>query len=158
MTTLTLSKIPSMKVGLLIRTPPEQVFTALADPTLTARFWFTSSTGRLLPGARVTWEGEMYGARAVVSVDAIDENRRIAFRWGEGGSDDTHVEFTLRPLEGDATYVEVTETGFTGDGDAIVQRVVESTAGFTFVLCAMKAFVERGLELGIIGDVHPFGH
>ena len=38
-----------VKVGMLIRRPPEDVFEAFADPAITTRFWFTKSSGRLEP-------------------------------------------------------------------------------------------------------------
>jgi uncharacterized protein YndB with AHSA1/START domain len=39
-----LTKPPSVDIGLLIRRPPHDVFEALADPSITTRFWYTKST------------------------------------------------------------------------------------------------------------------
>jgi len=98
---------------MLVREPPDVVFEAFVDPTITTRFWFTKSTGRLEPGATIKWVWEMYGVSADVFVKELEENRRILIEWGdEGGS--TNVEFRFSPWEGDATYVEVTESGFSG--------------------------------------------
>jgi predicted RNA-binding protein with TRAM domain len=75
------------------------------------------------------------------------------FDWGDDGP--TTVEFLFTPLDGDATYVEVTESGLRGDGDALVARVADSTGGFTIVLCAAKALLEHDLVLAAVRDAHP---
>jgi uncharacterized protein YndB with AHSA1/START domain len=157
MAQLTLTKAPSVKVGLLIRTPPEQAFDAFRDPTVTTKFWYTKSTGKMTPGAELRWDWEMYGVSSDVIVDEVDENRRIAFRWNNHDSQapPTSVEFRFDPRERDATYVEVTEARFTGNGDTVVEQVTASTEGFTFVLSALKAYLEHDLVLHIIEDAHP---
>ena len=156
MTDLTLTKPPSVKVGLLMRTPADRVFDALRDPAKTTKFWYTKSSGMMTPGAKLRWEWEMYGASTEVTVDEVDENRRIAFRWsGYDPTAPTHVEFRFDARGPDATYVEIVETGFSGDGDTVVEHVAESTAGFTFVLCSLKAYLEHDLVLHIIEDAHP---
>jgi hypothetical protein len=58
--TTQLTNLPSVDVGLLIRRPPHDVFEALADPSITRRFWYTKSSGRMAEGAELTWEWEMY--------------------------------------------------------------------------------------------------
>lgn len=68
----------------------------------------------------------------------------------------TEVEFRFVPWEGD-TYVLVTETGFSGDGDTLVQRVIDSTTGFTFLLSSLKAFLEHDVVLRVVVDAHPAG-
>ena len=61
MTDLRLKSIPVMNTAMLVRRPAAEVFEALVDPTITTKFWFTHSTGRLETGARVKWSWEMYG-------------------------------------------------------------------------------------------------
>ena len=46
---------PAVDVGMLVRRPPDEVFEALADPSVTTRFWYTRSTGRMTEGAELTW-------------------------------------------------------------------------------------------------------
>ncbi|HZA78951.1 MAG TPA: hypothetical protein VE623_21455 [Acidimicrobiales bacterium] len=53
------------------------------------------------------------------------------------------------------TYVEITERGFSGDADTLVERVTDSTEGFTFLLCSLKAYLEHGLLPHITEDAHP---
>src|SRR5262249_15161274 len=74
-----LTKPPSVDVGMLVRRPPHEAFEALADPSITTRFWFTKSTGRMAQGAELTWEWEMYRASGRVWVKEIQADRRIRF-------------------------------------------------------------------------------
>jgi uncharacterized protein YndB with AHSA1/START domain len=152
--TLELTMIPNVRAGLLIRRPPEQVFQAFVDPTITTRFWFTKSTGKLTPGADVRWEWEMYGVSANVHVEEIQENRLLRFVWGDDNSGTT-VEFRFTPWENDGTYVEVTESGLSGDGDQLAAHLADSTGGFTFALCAAKALLEHDIALTVVRDAHP---
>jgi uncharacterized protein YndB with AHSA1/START domain len=156
MSELTLTTVPTVKVGLLMRAPAQRAFQALHEPATTSRFWYTKSSGPMVPGAELRWEWEMYGASTNVAVEAVEVNRRIAFTWDAYGHEiPTHVEFRFDPRGPDATYVEITEVGFTGDGDTIVEHVTDSTAGFTFVLSSLKAYLEHDLLLHITEDAHP---
>ena len=153
---LQLTHIPPVRVGMLVRRPPEVVFQALVDPAVTTRFWFTKSTGALVPGVEVQWDWEMYGVSTTVVVKEIDENRRIIFEWGDGG-ESTTVEFRFTPWDGDATHVEVTETGLRGDGDAVAAHFAGSTGGFSLVLSALKALLEHDIVLTVVADRFPKG-
>jgi uncharacterized protein YndB with AHSA1/START domain len=113
MNDLQLTHIPSVKVGMLIRTPPGDVFEAIVDPAITTKFWFTKSTGKLSPGADLRWDWEMYGASARVSVKELEKNSRVVIDWTDDEKTTT-VDFRFIPWEDDATYVEVTETGLSG--------------------------------------------
>jgi uncharacterized protein YndB with AHSA1/START domain len=153
---LKLTQIPPVKVGMLIHRPPRDVFQALVDPAITTRFWFTKSSGRLAPGARVQWEWEFYGVSTQVSVKELDEDSRILMEWGDG-EDAATVEFRFVGVGEDGTYVQVTESGLSGDGDAIVARVAGSTGGFSLVLCALKALLEHDIVLTVVRDRFPKG-
>jgi uncharacterized protein YndB with AHSA1/START domain len=153
-TELRLSHVPTVKVGMLIRKPPGEVFQAVVDPDITTRFWFTRSSGKLTPGATVRWHWEMYDASATVRVKEVEDDRRLVFDWGDG-AESTTVEFRFTPWEDDATYVEVTESGLRGDGDEVLTRAAGSTGGFTIALCALKALLEHGVALTAVGDRYP---
>jgi uncharacterized protein YndB with AHSA1/START domain len=153
---LKLTHIPSVEVGMLIRRPPGEVFQALVDPAITTRFWFTKSSGKVVPGASIRWDWEMYGASAKVSVKEVEEDNRILIEWGDG-DESTTVEFRFIPWGDDATHVQVTETGLSGDGDEIVSRAAGSTGGFSLVLCALKALLEHHVVLTVVQDRYPKG-
>lgn len=151
---LKLKEVPPAKAGLLIHRPPEQVFQALADRSIATRFWFTKSSGDLAPGASVQWEWEMYGVTKTVTVTEFEENRLIVADWGS--DDDSPTTFTIKfiPWQHD-TFVDVTETGFTGTTDEIIAGVLDSTAGWTMVLSVVKAHLEHDVILTLVADKAP---
>jgi uncharacterized protein YndB with AHSA1/START domain len=153
---LQLTKSPTVDVGLLIRRPPHDVFEALADPSMTTRFWYTKSSGRMIEGAELTWQWEMYGASGKVWVKAVEADRRIRFAWeGYDPSQPTTVEFLLFPYDNDFTYLRITEAGFSGDADSQTSKALDSTTGFTFLLSSLKAALEHDITLRVTMDAHP---
>ena len=156
MDNIQLTQVPVMTTGMLIRRPAAEVFEAFIDPDITTQFWFTSSSGKLAPGAQVEWAWEMYDVSAVVTVQAIELNRRILIEW-PGYSGLTSVEWLFTPHTDDTTFVSITETGFSGDGDALVQQVTASTQGFTLVLAGLKALLEHNIRLNLVADRYPKG-
>jgi uncharacterized protein YndB with AHSA1/START domain len=150
MNDLRLTQIPVVEFGMPIRRPPGEVFRAFADPTVTTRFWFTSSTGPLTPDATVHWNWEVQKLSTKVRVLDVEDERRIRFEWND--EDPTTVGFTFTPWEEGSTYVQVTETGLRGEGDELVAHVAGSTAGFAQVLSAAKALLEHDVELNVVRD------
>ena len=59
---------------------------------------------------------------------------------------------TSRP---EGTFVDITCTGFEGNGDEVVQQALASTEGFTFVLSGLKAFLEHNVRLNLVPDRFP---
>jgi uncharacterized protein YndB with AHSA1/START domain len=151
--TLKLTQIPTVHVGMLVRRPPHEAFQAFVDPAITTKFWFTNSSGKVTAGADLRWDWEMYGVSTKVAVKEVQANRRIRFEWGD--DQPTTVELRFTRWGDGATYIEVTEAGFSGDGDEVLARVADSTGGFTIVLCALKALLEHGLVLTVVRDAHP---
>jgi uncharacterized protein YndB with AHSA1/START domain len=156
MENLHLNQVPITKTGMLIRKPVAEVFEAFINPDVTTKFWFTKSSGRLEDGKQVQWEWEMYGISIPVSVKTIEPNKRIAITW-PGYSSLTTVEWQFEPQEDGTTFVRITESGFTGDGDELVKQVTDSTQGFTLVLAALKAFLEHNIDLKLVADRYPKG-
>lgn len=143
-----------MTTAMLIRRPPAEVFRAFTDPEVTTRFWFTTGSGPLVPGATVTWEWEMYGVGTTVEVREIVPDERIVIEWDPANP--STVEWAFAAADGGAaTAVRIREYGMTGASDEIVARVVDSAKGFTFVLAGAKAWLEHGIELNLVADAHP---
>jgi len=156
MDNLQLTQVPVSKTGMLIRKPVAEVFEAFMDPDITTKFWFTKSSGRLEDGKQAQWEWEMYDISIPVTVKAIEPNQRIVIAW-PGYTSLTTVEWTFAPQEEGTTFVRITETGFTGDGDELVKQVANSTQGFTLVLAGLKAFLEHNIKLNLVADRFPKG-
>src|SRR5437763_17184350 len=156
MDNLQLKQVPITKTGMLIRKPVADVFEAFVNPDITTKFWFTRSSGRLEAGKQVQWDWEMYGISIPVTVKAIEPNKRILIDWpGPGGP--TAVEWTFTATDGDNTFVRVTNSGFTGDGDELVRQVTDSTQGFSLLLAGLKAWLEYKIRLNLVADRYPKG-
>jgi uncharacterized protein YndB with AHSA1/START domain len=151
---LQLTKEPVAKAEMLVRRPVQEVFEAFINPEMTSRFWFTKGSGRLEAGKQVTWEWGMYNISAQVNVREVKENKRILIEWS-GNNKPTAVEWVFTPYGDGATFVSVTESGFSGDGDAIVNSALNSTGGFTWVLAGLKAWLEHGIALNLVADRYP---
>jgi uncharacterized protein YndB with AHSA1/START domain len=145
---------PVAKAQLLIRKPVADVFEALIDPAITSRFWFSKGSGRLETGKRIRWDWEMYGVHAEVDVKAIETNKRILIEWN-GPENPTSVEWTFEDNGGNATFVVVKNWGFKGDADKVMAEVIDSTGGFTFLIAALKVFLEHGIEPNFVVDHAP---
>jgi uncharacterized protein YndB with AHSA1/START domain len=156
MDNLQLTQVPIAKTGMLIRKPVADVFEAFINPTVTTKFWFTRSSGRLEVGKQIQWEWEMYGISIPVTVKDIEPNKRIVIEW-PGYESPTTVEWIFAPQEDGTTFVSITNAGFTGDGDALVKQATDSTQGFCLVLAGLKALLEHDVRLNLVADRYPKG-
>ena len=154
---MNLQNVPVVKTGMLIRKPVSEVFEAFMNPDITSRFWFTKGSGRLQEGEKIRWDWEMYNVSVQVSVKAVEQDKRILIEW-EAGNGATTVEWVFSSRSDDTTFVSVTNSGFSGDGDEIVKQALDSTGGFTLVLAGAKAFLEHNISLNLIADRFPEGH
>lgn len=146
----------SARAAMLIRKPVHDVFEAFVDPAITTKFWFTKSSGRLEPGARVRWEWEMYGASTDVTVQAFEQDKRLLIAWSGYDAPNT-VEWLFTALPDDTTFVSITNAGFSGDTEAVAGQAVDSTGGFTMVLAGLKALLEHDIQLNLVADRFPPG-
>ncbi|HEX4899881.1 MAG TPA: SRPBCC family protein [Pyrinomonadaceae bacterium] len=157
MKNLQLTQAPICKAEMLIRRPAAEVFEAFVDPEITKKFWFTKSTGRLQAGKHIVWTWEMYNMSIDVEVKEVEPNKRILIEWGSYGAM-TMVEWIFAPYENGSTYVTITNSGFQGDGDKVVNDALDSKGGFTWVLAGLKALLEHNIKLNAIADAYPQGH
>lgn len=151
---LQLSTTPTVHATMGIRWPAAEAFNAFVDPAVTKRFWIAGSTGPLEPGSTVTWTMNATGAEATVKVREFDPANRLAFDWGEDNAM-SFVDFRFSDWNDGHCLVEVTETGFDGNGDELAAHAADSTGGFTMVLCSLKALLEHDIELGAVTDRLP---
>ncbi|WP_134702281.1 SRPBCC family protein [Ammoniphilus sp. YIM 78166] len=147
----TLNHIPVVTTEMLIRKPVDEVFEAFIDPSITTKFWFTKSSGRLEAGRHVRWDWEMYGVGDDVHVKEIEQNKRIRIQW----SDNTQVEWIFTSRSDNDTFVTITSSGFTGSGDDIVNRAIDEMGGYTIVLSGLKALLEHNIVLNLVADKAP---
>ncbi|MGI2293759.1 SRPBCC family protein [Paenibacillus sp. GXUN7292] len=147
----TLNHIPVVTAQMMIRKSVEQVFEAFTDPSMTTKFWFTKSSGRLEAGSRVRWDWEMYGVSDDIFVKEIENNKRIRIQW----SDSTETEWIFTSRAENETLVAITSSGYTGNGNEIVNRAVDDMGGYMIVLCGLKALLEHNIILNLVADKAP---
>ncbi|SDM60287.1 SRPBCC family protein [Bacillus sp. OK048] len=147
----TLTQIPVVTAEMLIRRPVEEVFEAFIDPAITTKFWFTKSSGRLEEGKRIRWDWEMYGVGDDLNVKKLDPNKEIRIVWSDG----TETEWVFTSRKDNETFVSITNTGFSGSGDEMVARAIDSMGGYTMVLCGLKALLEHKVVLNLVSDKAP---
>ena len=148
------NKAPVAKAQMLIHKPVAEVFEALIDPAITSRFWFSKSSGRLETGKQVRWDWEMYGVHTNVNVKDIEKNKRILIEWN-GPDNPSLVEWIFESKGNDKTFVIVKNWGFSGDAEKVVAEAIDSTSGFSFLLAALKVFLEHGIEPNLVVDHAP---
>ena len=135
-----------------IRKPAAEVFEAIIDPAITKNFWFTKGSGRLEVNKKITWEWEMYNISTTVVAKEILPNEKIVFEWDDPV---TTVEFKFQPLSDGSTFVTASECGYGKSGDELLEKIKDSTGGFTTVLDGLKAYLEHGINLNLILDKFP---
>lgn len=143
------------KAEMLIRKPISEVFEAFIDPALTTKFWFSGSSGRVETGSRLNWTWEVYNHTETIDVKAVEPESRIVIEWG--GAKKSTVEWSFKPLTGQATFVSIANSGFTGETKEIMDQIRESTEGFTIVLAGLKAWMEHRIQLNLVPDRFPEG-
>ncbi|MCZ4244095.1 SRPBCC family protein [Pedobacter punctiformis] len=144
------------KAEMLIRKPVREVFQAFINPEVTTKFWFTKSSGKLEEGKEVEWTWEMYNVTVLVTVKKIEEDKQIIVEWGNY-EDLTTVEWTFKAMPDEATFVSVVNQINSSNADRVLSLVRESTEGFTLVLAGLKAYLEFGIKLNLVGDRFPKG-
>ena len=139
-----------------IARPPSEVFEAVVDPDRMTRYFADAATGRLVPGARVSWRFTEFGVEIPVEVTAVEPGRRLVFLWG--GARRSEVEMTSEPCGEDAATVGVVERGL-GEGAAGLAACVGQAQGWTHMILCMKAWLEYGIDLraGGVGKLTQVG-
>lgn len=143
----------AIRAHMLLRCTPADAYAAFADPAITTRFWFDRASGPLLPGATVRWDWTMSGVGTDITVQAAEPGRLLRVDWGDPG-ERTTVTWTF-DAHADGCLVDIRETGFAGDVDALVPRMLDSAGGFHLVLAAAKAWLEHGIVLRVVADHVP---
>ncbi len=144
--------IPIVETQMLIRKPVVEVFQAFINPESTTNFWFTKSSGNLIKGEEIIWEWEMYNVSTKIKVKEIVQNKLISIEWDDPT---TTVDFEFTEVTEESTYVVIKNYGFSQTGTELIDAVKNNTAGFTTILDGLKAYLEHGIKLNLVGDKFP---
>lgn len=152
---------PSFRIAGRIAKPVSDVFEAIVNPDrLSAYFTTGGADGRLEPGVTVHWAFGEFPGRFPVKVDKVEQDRLLVFRWaaqeeGEVSSTgklpepvgyDTIVTMTFEALEDGRTLVTISEEGWR-DTPGALKASYGNCEGWTQMLCALKGWLEHGVNL-----------
>jgi len=135
-----------------IARPVEEVFEAIVDPGTLSRYFTTGGAeGRIEPGATVSWSFHDFPGAFPVEVVEVEKNKRIVLRWEVDEQDpsakyDTIVTMRFEALEDGRTLVSIGEEGWR-ETPAGLKASYGNCMGWSQMLCAMKAWVEHGINL-----------
>lgn len=149
------------KVSGIIAKPVEEVFEAVADPEKLSGYFTTGGAeGRLETGATVMWDFHDFPGKFPVDVVEVVPNEKIVLQWeaNEGGPPEgeeavvtgagynTTVTFEFEQLEDGRTLVTIAEEGWHSTPNGL-KATLGNCHGWTFVICAMKVWLEHGINL-----------
>ena len=132
------------KVSQLINCQPSDAFGAFVNPDRITQFWLSASSGPLSKNGKVTWHFMVPGAVDTLTVIEFEQDAFIALRWSDGSN--TRLQFTAHSSEKTKVSVEVEGSA----GDDLVEQVVNTTEGFSIVLCDLKTLIETGKSAGLV--------
>ena len=132
------------KVHDRISRPAAEVFDAIVDPARMSRYFISGASGRMRAGTTVEWEFADVGARVPVDVIAVEECKIVYESSATGRR--TRVTLSLEPVDPSTTLVSIREAGWPMDLEG-VQRALGQTAGWTYFLCCLKAYLMHGINL-----------
>src|SRR5215204_5067633 len=124
MNNLQLTKAPIAKGEMLIRKPPAEVFKAFINRRNHEAILVHPKHRPF--GSRQAHYLDVGNVHVSVEVDVkeVDAGKRILIEWGTYGSM-TQVEWVFTPYENNMTYVSITNSGFQGDGDKVVNDALD---------------------------------
>lgn len=138
---------PKFQVQLKIRKPVAEVFAAVVRPEKLSGYFVQTASGPLANGATVRWKfAEVAEAFDVVVREVVDDER-IVFAWpAESGGYDTRVEMVFKPLDGQNTMVQISESGWRDD-PAGIKASYGNAGGWMHMMCCLKGYLEYGINL-----------
>jgi uncharacterized protein YndB with AHSA1/START domain len=131
-----------------IARPVAEVFDAVYNPTKLSGYFTTGgASAPLVEGSTVTWDFADFPGAFPVQVRKVERDRLIELEWKAGDGDyTTRTRLEFEPLEGGATLVRISE-GKWKENQQGLDASYGNCMGWTQMLCAMKLYVERGINL-----------
>jgi len=131
------------RVTMLIHASPTEVFAAFIEPSQLTRFWLFKASAPLQVGKTVEWQFMVTGAGAKVTAVELKPGKSVAWQWSDG-----EVRVELESFQGE-TAVTLVHDGFPGERADQIEAALNSTEGFTIVLCDLKTLLETGKSAGL---------
>jgi uncharacterized protein YndB with AHSA1/START domain len=135
------------QVQLKIQRPVADVFDGVVNPAKLSGYFVQKASGPLREGTTVQWTfAEVPGDHDIV-VRKVVVNERIVFEWAasEGGYNTT-VEMSFVPLDGAATMVKISESGWRETPKGLAASY-DNCGGWMHMALCLKAYLEHGINL-----------
>ncbi|WP_341197369.1 SRPBCC family protein [Hyphomonas chukchiensis] len=135
-----------------ISRPVSDVFEAVVNPDKLSGYFTTGGAkGRLETGATVTWDFHDFPGAFPVHVVEVEKDKRIILKWGANDPEapapyETTVTMRFEPTDDGRTIVTIAEEGWR-ETPAGLKSSYGNCMGWSQMICAMKAYVEHGLNL-----------
>ncbi len=131
-----------------IAKPVAEVFDAVYNPSKLSGYFTTGgASAPLVEGSTVTWDFADFPGAFPVQVRKVEQNRLIELEWKAGDGDySTRTRLEFEPLEGGATLVRISE-GTWRETQPGLDASYGNCMGWTQMLCAMKLYLERGINM-----------
>lgn len=131
-----------------IAKPVAEVFDAVYNPSKLSGYFTTGgASAPLVEGSTVTWDFADFPGAFPVQVRKVERDRLIELEWKANDGDyTTRTRLEFEPLEGGATLVRISE-GKWNETQQGLDASYGNCMGWTQMLCAMKLYVERGINL-----------
>jgi uncharacterized protein YndB with AHSA1/START domain len=131
-----------------IAKPVAEVFDAVYNPSKLSGYFTTGgASAPLVEGSTVTWDFADFPGAFPVQVRKVERDRLIELEWKANDGDyTTRTRLEFEPLEGNATLVRISEGKWTETQQGL-DASYGNCMGWTQMLCAMKLYVERGINL-----------
>jgi uncharacterized protein YndB with AHSA1/START domain len=131
-----------------IAKPVAEVFDAVYNPSKLSGYFTTGgASAPLVEGSTVTWDFADFPGAFPVEVRKVERDRLIELEWKANDGDyTTRTRLEFEPLEGGATLVRISE-GKWNETQQGLDASYGNCMGWTQMLCAMKLYLERGINL-----------
>jgi uncharacterized protein YndB with AHSA1/START domain len=147
----------STTVSITILKPAAEVFQAVLKPV---PYFVARASAPMAAGYDVIWNFPEMATDVPVTVESVVPNELIRFKWDAEGGGKNSCEFRFSPLDDQgrsaakklgiapepATTVTVTESGWPDTPEGR-KGSLQNTMGWTQMLCALKAWLEHGVNL-----------
>lgn len=135
-----------------IEKPAGVVYDAIVSADTLDRYFTGRTSGDLAEGARITWHWDEWGDYPV-RVKRLVKDRLIELtldskEWQKTKSDayDVLVTFEIEPLDGGATMLSISESGWKTDADGL-KGSHDNCGGWTHMSMCLKGHLEHGIDL-----------
>jgi uncharacterized protein YndB with AHSA1/START domain len=124
--------------------PIGDVFNAVVDPEVMVNYFISSASGPMRPGP-LTWVFADLGATVAINVLEVKQNERIVWEsTALGQPTRSAIDFAS---DGNAVTVVTVTEGLYELTQKGAKLAMGQTAGWTYTLCCMKAYLQYGIHL-----------